>query len=330
MRSGSTVRTRPCNWGNWLISANTLDRWWGPAHESSLILSNNARPMPTVMVERAEARAPGVSWLSWLGPYRFSFGISQMEDDREDVDSPLFMAWRVVFMPFKKIELGFSRTAQFCGEGLPCDLETFGNMLAGNDNVGFDATEEDEPGNQMAGFDHSLEFAHRQSAVRDLRAIHRRRRVVLYTRKVPQATRVLKSGSPWRTAGWCRCSSNMPPPPAPPTPTAVLITTVPTTRAGSTSRDIATRAGSSGTPPTAMRRIGRSATSYAAADGTLWTAAARKSRLNRDDFGDTRNTVASVPTDYGALELGWKGRLFGEQLSVETRRRNHRARRRGA
>ncbi len=44
-------------WGNWLISANTLDRWWGPGHEGSLILSNNARPMPTLMVERAEARA---------------------------------------------------------------------------------------------------------------------------------------------------------------------------------------------------------------------------------------------------------------------------------
>jgi hypothetical protein len=41
------------------------------------------------------------------------------------------------------------------------------------------------------------------------------------------------------------------------------------------------------------------------------------SRLNRDDFGDVRNTVASVPTDYEALELGWKGRLFGEHISVD-------------
>jgi hypothetical protein len=31
------------------------------------------------------------------------------------------MAWRVVVMPFKKIELGFSRTAQFCGEELECN-----------------------------------------------------------------------------------------------------------------------------------------------------------------------------------------------------------------
>ena len=55
-------------WGNWLLSANTLDRWWGPSHVSSLILSNNARPMPTVMVERATAQPFDTKWLSWLGP----------------------------------------------------------------------------------------------------------------------------------------------------------------------------------------------------------------------------------------------------------------------
>jgi hypothetical protein len=139
--------------GNWLVSAHTLERFWGPSHESSLILSNNARPMPTLMVERAEARAFETPWLSWLGPWRMSFGVSQMEDERQDIDAPLFMAWRVVIMPFKKIELGFSRTAQFCGKQLECNLDVFGNLLAGNDNVGIDATPENEPGNQMAGFD---------------------------------------------------------------------------------------------------------------------------------------------------------------------------------
>jgi hypothetical protein len=139
--------------GNWLVSAHTLDRFWGPSHESSLILSNNSRPMPTLMVDRAEARPFRTRWLSWLGPWRMSFGVSQMEDDRADIDSPLFMAWRVVVMPFKKIELGLSRTAQFCGEGLQCNLDVFGNLLVGNDNVGIDATPENEPGNQMAGFD---------------------------------------------------------------------------------------------------------------------------------------------------------------------------------
>ena len=55
----------------------------------------------------------------------------------------------------------------------------------------------------------------------------------------------------------------------------------------------------------------------AVADGSLWTATARFSELSRGSDADTNNTVASVPTDYAALEFGWKGRLFGEHLSVD-------------
>lgn len=32
--------------GNWSVSASTQQRWWGPSWDGSLILSNNARPMP--------------------------------------------------------------------------------------------------------------------------------------------------------------------------------------------------------------------------------------------------------------------------------------------
>ncbi len=138
-----------------------------------------------------------------------------------------------------------------------------------------------------------------------------------HAREVPEAAWCSRSGSRWRTAGWCRHSSNTRPLPARPTPTAGPTTTAPTTRAGSTSRDIDTTAASIGYTADRDAENWALGASYAAADGTLWTATARASRLNRDDFGDTLNTVASVPTDYDALELGWKGRLFGEQLSVD-------------
>ncbi len=85
-----------------------------------------------------------------------------MEDEREDIDPPLFMAWRVVVMPFKNIELGLSRTAQFCGDGLSCDLKTFGNMLAGNDNVWHRRHAGERTGQPDGGIRHPLGFAHRQ------------------------------------------------------------------------------------------------------------------------------------------------------------------------
>jgi hypothetical protein len=57
--------------------------------------------------------------------------------------------------------------------------------------------------------------------------------------------------------------------------------------------------------------------SWNTAKGSLWTATARTSRFNRDDFDDMRNLVASVPTSYDALELGWTGEWFGQRISVD-------------
>jgi hypothetical protein len=56
---------------------------------------------------------------------------------------------------------------------------------------------------------------------------------------------------------------------------------------------------------------------YSAANGDLWTATARVSWLDRYIHGDPNNTVAHFPTDYDALEFGWKGHLFGEQISAD-------------
>jgi hypothetical protein len=310
---GSHVTLR---WGNWLLSANTLDRWWGPGHEGSLILSNNARPMPTLMVERAEARAFETKWLNWLGPWRMSFGISQMENSRQDIDAPLFMAWRVVVVPFKKIEFGFSRTAQFCGEELKCNLDVFGNLLAGNDNVGIDATAENEPGNQMAGFDirwnsplGNLPYALYGQYIGEDESHYL---PVKYIKQLglevwkPLAEGGIVQG--FFEYGSTTCSAN-------------------------TSRgpyyNCAYNQGRFNVEGYRYkgRVIGYSSDRdaenwalgaiYSAPNSTLWTVTARMSRLNRDDFGDVRDTVASVPTDYDAVEFGWKGRLFGETVSFD-------------
>ena len=38
--------------GNFMVSYGAMDRWWGPGWDGSLILSNNARPMPSLTIER--------------------------------------------------------------------------------------------------------------------------------------------------------------------------------------------------------------------------------------------------------------------------------------
>jgi len=142
-------------WGNWLLSLNQIDRWWGPGTVGSLILSNNARPMPAVSLDRIRSLAPGLPLLHWLGPWRFSWFFGLGERHRPDVDQPLFMGMRLSFKPSRMVEVGLSRSAQFCGAGRQCDAATFARMLIGQDNLYYRGLHHpaDEPGNQMSGFD---------------------------------------------------------------------------------------------------------------------------------------------------------------------------------
>jgi hypothetical protein len=302
--------------GNWLLSANTLERFWGPAHESSLILSNNARPMPTFVIERAAAKPFESSLLSWLGPWRFSFGVSRMESAREDIDGPLFLAWRVTVMPFKDIELGFTRTAQFCGEQLQCDLDVFGNLIAGNDNVGIDATEENEPGNQMAGFD--IRWA---SPIGNLP-------YAVYAQYIGEdessylpAKYLAQLGfevwKPLASGGFLQLFAEY------------ASTTCSANSGRGPYYNCAYNQGRFDVEGYRYRGrvIGHTSdrdaenyslgASFTAENGDFWSATLRNSRLNRDDAGDLRNTVASVPTTYRAVELGWRSTLFGGRIAAD-------------
>ncbi len=160
--------------GNWNLSLNALPRWWGPAEDSSLILSTNARPLPQLALDRVVSSPSSVPILRWAGPWRFSTFLGLMEGERPDVDSPLLMGMRLSFKPLQVLELGLSRSAQFCGEGRPCDLKTFGRVLLGKDNKGIRVDASEEPGNQMAGFDARLTSPVEAWPCGDLRAAHRR------------------------------------------------------------------------------------------------------------------------------------------------------------
>ena len=168
-----------------------------------------------------------------------SFGISQMEHEREDIDAPLFMAWRIDVMPFKDIEIGFSRTAQFCGEQLECNLGCFLEHARSETTTSASTRRRrTSPATRWRG---STFAGIRRSAVGRMpstRSTSARTNRATCRRSTSRSS-ASKCGSRWRTAGWCRGSSNTPPPPVRRAPTAVLTTTAPTTRADSTSKAIA-------------------------------------------------------------------------------------------
>ncbi|MGI2258554.1 capsule assembly Wzi family protein [Shewanella sp. GXUN23E] len=137
--------------GNWVMTAGTLSQWWGPGFDTGLIKTSNARPMPTVMISRNDAHGFETPWLSWIGPWTLSAGVSMFEKERY---APHALLWnmRGTVRPLQQLEVGFSWTTQFCGEGQECGTDVFLKALTGQKDC--DANGEcTNYGNQMAGFD---------------------------------------------------------------------------------------------------------------------------------------------------------------------------------
>jgi hypothetical protein len=139
--------------GNWLLSINALDRWWGPGTGNSLIVSNNARPVPGISIDRAESLPPRWRGLHWIGPWRLTSFLGQMDGSRHDVPRPLLWGVRLELDPQPWMQIGLERVSMFCGEHRPCGPHAWWSMLIGkyadNNNVS-DAV---NPGDSLAGFE---------------------------------------------------------------------------------------------------------------------------------------------------------------------------------
>ena len=141
--------------GNWSAYAGAFDRWWGSGRESTLIMSNNARPMPSVGLRRIEPKAFETKWLSWMGPWQWDMFVAKMEKERF-VSEPIFMGMRLSFEPIENFEVGLSRTFMLCGEDRPCNLNSWTKALISIGDLDNPETADgvlNEPGNQLASID---------------------------------------------------------------------------------------------------------------------------------------------------------------------------------
>jgi hypothetical protein len=144
------------NFGNIMLSAGLMERWWGPGWDGSLVLSTNARPIPSITLERNYTDPFNSKLLSWLGPWRASIAVGETDGHGVSVPRVKFFAARLNFRPQNWLEFGMTRTAQWCGESRPCDWDTFVDMFLGQDNTVQGGPQDDEPGNQLAGYDMRL------------------------------------------------------------------------------------------------------------------------------------------------------------------------------
>lgn len=145
-------------WGNWIFSAGTQERWYGPSWDSSLILSNNARPVPSLSIQRNYSDPFETPWLSWMGPWSLSAFAGQLESDRF-VPHAKILGMSATFKPFDSLEIGLRRTAQWGGEGRPESLSSLIDLAIGRTNCDEiddgcdDRLNSSEAGNQLAGVD---------------------------------------------------------------------------------------------------------------------------------------------------------------------------------
>jgi len=143
---------------NFALGYGWIDKWWGPGWDSSLILTNNARPSPGLFFTRNYSTPFESDWLSWIGPWTFQAFANVLDDERH-INDAKFLGLSLSFKPLDSLEIGLRRTAQWGGDGRPESLSSFIDMFFGRDNCGsggIDAcgsSDSNEPGNQLAAVD---------------------------------------------------------------------------------------------------------------------------------------------------------------------------------
>lgn len=138
-------------WGNWVLALDQDPVWWGPGQQSSLLLSNNARPITAVRLSRHSWQADTRPWLQWLGPWNITTFVGQdaeMEKlfSSDEPNNTKYWGGRATIRPWPAVELGLSRVIQWGGTGRSNSFTTLWDL------VSYDKTDE-IPADQRAALD---------------------------------------------------------------------------------------------------------------------------------------------------------------------------------
>lgn len=117
------------DFGRWTFGAGAKDWHWGPSRHTSLVLSDNTRPVPGVYVSRApsEFESP---WLSWIGEWSGDILVGQLGEHTGPSNTRL-LGMRLDMNPLPGLEVEFVRMVQFGGDGRDNSLKTFVKILSG-------------------------------------------------------------------------------------------------------------------------------------------------------------------------------------------------------
>ena len=140
-------------WGNWVLALDQDSVWWGPGQQSSLLLSNNARPISAIRLSRHSWQADTRPWLRWLGPWNITTFAGQDAElnkffSSDEANNTKYWGGRATIRPWPSLELGLSRVIQWGGSGRSNSFTTLWDL------VSYDKTDE-IPADQRAAVDFS-------------------------------------------------------------------------------------------------------------------------------------------------------------------------------
>jgi hypothetical protein len=94
--------------------------------------------MPQIGLERLDTSASTWPVLRWLGPWQLEFLVGLLDGPRIQTNT-FYNGLRFTFNPLPGLEIGLSRTEEFCGQGHPCaplrDYFNLNNDPAHTDNT---------------------------------------------------------------------------------------------------------------------------------------------------------------------------------------------------
>ncbi len=140
---------------NAIIRLGSYDRWWSPSDNTSLIFSNTARPIPSLGIQNYQSIPFKNSLLRFFGSYDYEFFVAKLEKNRE-IPNALLFGNRFSFSPNEFINISLLRVAQFGGKGRIINSNVIKNMILGKDTTNRNLDYAEQPGNQIAGIDFSI------------------------------------------------------------------------------------------------------------------------------------------------------------------------------
>jgi hypothetical protein len=148
--------------GNWVLSFGRQSRWYGPTWDTSLSLTNNARPITAFAISRKSAEPYTVPYTEFDIPWTVTSFMGRMDDERV-IKNTLLWGFRLNLKPFKNLELGITRLAQWGGDGNSTGLCNFWDIFIGRTNGEISGSSscgngEHTIANQQAGYDLRYSF----------------------------------------------------------------------------------------------------------------------------------------------------------------------------